>query len=220
MLAATKALLTRPTAAPSGGVGSVSYTSFPTKPAGSLDVLITTGAGAAIVSGTTLTEGNSITTASASYNSGLVLPDVMAVTTTISVTITVGALSTAANTRSVGAGVFSADGTKGVYIRFNSQSATASLFSWTGGTEATATSLASQLATAGDTLTLTGTLAAGVWTWTVKKNGGADITGLTWADSAHVIDLPGNRPAMVFRHQYAGGQFPSRGVAALSATAA
>lgn len=219
MFAASKTLLTRPTTAPGGGLGSTSYASFPTKPTGSIDVLQTSGAGAAVVSGTTLTEGNSITT-SGSYNSALVLPDVMNANTTISVTITVGALSSAANNRQVGAGVFSADGTKGVYVRFASQSANAILAIWSGGAETQETSLASQVATAGDTLTLTGTLSGGVWTWTVSKNGGAAISGLTWADSAHVMDLPGNHPAMMFRHNYSGGQFPSRGVSALSATAA
>ncbi len=222
MFAAKDLLLTRPTAAPpgGGGVGSASYASFPSVPAGTVHVAVTTGAGVpAIVSGTTLQEGNSILT-NGGYNSHFVLPDIMAVTTVISVTITVGALSVAANNRGVGPGVFSSDGTKGVYFRFNSQSATATLVSFQSGAETTQMSLASQVAVPADTLTLTGTLSGGVWTWTVKKNGGADISGLTWPDSGHVIDLPGNRVGASFRHQYASGQAPSRGVAALSATAA
>lgn len=201
------------------GVTTLTYASFPSIPVGTVHVASTTGAGVpAIVSGTTLQEGNSITT-NGGYNSHLVLPDVMAVTTTISVTVTVGALSVAANNRGVGPGVFSADGAKGVYVRFNSQSATATLATWSGGTETSRTT-STQVAVPGDTITLTGTLSAGVWTWTVKKNGGADIAGFTWPDSGHAIDLPGPRVGSAFRHQYASGQAPSRGVAALTATAA
>lgn len=215
-------MMTRPTAAPSGpsGVTSVAYPSFTVVPAGALNVLQTANAGNAIVSGTTLQEGNNAGTTTGGYNSVLVLPDTMAITTSVSVTVTVGARSTAANNRAVGGGLFSADGTKGVYIRFPGASGTATLCTWSGGVEAQPKT-STQTGTAGDTLTLTGTLGAvtaGVWTWTVSKNGGAAIAALSWDDASHVVDLPGNRPAAAFRHQYSGGQFPSRGVAALSAT--
>lgn len=216
MFAALKALFTRPTSA--GPVTSVAYSSFPSVPSGSVNVLMTAGAGNAIISGTTMQEGNSSTGAT-SYDSSLVLPDVMAVTTTISVTITVGALSVVANNRFVGAAIFSADGSKGIYVRFPSQSGTASLQTWQSGAS-TSQKTSTQVATTGDTITITGTLSAGVWTWTVKKNGGADITALTFADTTHIIDLPGAHPTCYFRHVYSGGQFPSRGISALSASAA
>lgn len=200
------------------GVTTLSYPSFPSIPVGSLDVAMTVGAGATGVSGTTLLEGNSITT-SAGYDSALVLPDVMAVTTTISVTVTIGALGVASNVRGNGGGVFAADGTKGVYVFIPSASGNCRVHSFASGTVSNRT-LSTQVGVPGDTVTLTGTLAAGVWTWTVKKNGGADISALTWADSGHLIDLPGPRVAPIFRHQYSGSQLTSRGVAALSATAA
>lgn len=215
MFAAKNVLLTIPSGAPPAS--SVSYPSFSSRPTGSVDVAQTAGAGAAIISGATLQEGSS-TASNGGYNSLFVLPDVLSITATVSITVTVGALSVVANNRAVGCGIASADGSKAVYIRFASQSSTASINSWAGGTE-TSRGTSTQLATAGDTLTLTGTLSAGVWTWTVKKNGGADIAALTWADSTHAIDLPGYKPAIAFRHQYASGQAPSRGVAALSATA-
>lgn len=219
MFAALKALFTRPTSA--GPVTSVAYPSFPSIPSGSVNAIMTSGAGNAIVSGTTLQEGNS-SNATTNFDSALVLPDVLAITTTVSVTVTVGALSVAANNRFVGAALFTADGTKGIYVRFPSQSGTASLQTFQSGTSSSQKT-STQVAVPGDTITLTGTLGAvtaGVWTWTVKKNGGSNIAALQFDDSAHVIDLPGAHPAPYFRHVFSGGQFPSRGVAALSATAA
>lgn len=205
----------------SSPVGSGSYPSFPSVPAGSLNVAQTVGAGNAQTVSNTLQEGNSSTT-NGGYNSILVLPDTMSVTTSVTVTVTVGALSVVANNRGVGPGIFSADGTKGIYVRINSQSSTAALCYWSGGVE-TQPKTSTQVATAGDTITITGTygsVTAGCWTWTVKKNGGTDIAAFTWTDSANLIDLPGVKPAVAFRHQYAAGQAPSRGVAALSFAAA
>lgn len=186
-----------------------------------VDVAITAGAPipSVLIGGNTLREGT-LASGSGGYNSIAVMPTVMDVTTTISVTVTVGALDAAANNRAVGAGVFSADGSEGVYIRFASASGTATLNRWTGGTETQCTSAGSQLANTGDTLTLTGTLSAGEWTWTVKKNGGSDIAALTWADSGHAIDLPGPNPGIAFRTQRSGSNFYSRGVTAIAATAA
>lgn len=198
-------------------VTTVTYASFASKPSGSLDVAMTTGAGTVSVSGTTLIEGNSITSTSG-YDSALVLPDVMAVTTTISVTATIGALGVSSNVRGNGCGVFSADGTKGVYIFVPSASGNCRVHSYAAGTVTNRT-LSTQVCAPGDTITITGTLSSGTWTWTVKKNGGADIAALTWADTGHAMDLPGARVGPIFRHQYSGSQLISRGVAALSATA-
>lgn len=144
----------------------------------------------------------------------------MAITASISVTVTVGSLDSAANNRAVGPGIFSPDGSSGIYVRFASASSTASLITWNGTVETTRTSLGSQVANTGDTITLTGTLSGGVWTWTVKKNGGADIGSLTWADSGHAIDLPGSKVGVAFRHQYSGSNFYSRGVTNITAAAA
>ena len=196
----------------------MTYLSFPAKPAGTVDLLITPGAGPSRVVSNTLQESNS-TAVNGGYNCAAILPDLMAIATSVSVTITVGSLSVAANNRSVGPGVFAADGSKGIYLRFASQSSTAVLIAWNGTSE-TQLKSSTQVASPGDTVTLTGTLSAGIWTWTVKKNGGADIAAFTWSDTAHTIDLPGMKPGIAFRHQYASAQASSRGVSALSATAA
>lgn len=199
-----------------GGATSVSYASFPTKPAGIVDVAVTAGAGASTVSSNTLVEGNSAAS-TAGYNSVAVLPDVMA-SSLFAVTVTVGALSVAANNRGVGPGASSADGSVCVYARLASQSTTAAIFTCIGGVETQRASVASQLANTGDTITLTPTVTGGVVTWTATKNGAPIGAGLSWEDSGHVVDLPGPHPAVAFRHQYSGGQFTSRGVSALSAT--
>lgn len=198
-----------------GGATTVSYPSFPTKPVGSVDVLITAGAGAAVVSANTLVEGNSATS-TAGYNSAVVLPDVMA-SSLFSVTVTVGGLGSASNNRAVGPGAFSADGSVGVYARLAAQSSTATINSWVGGVETPRASVSSQLANTGDTLTLTPTVTAGVVKWTVTKNGAPIGAGLFWEDTAHAVDLPGAHPGVAFRHQYSAGQLGSRGVSALSA---
>lgn len=134
--------------------------------------------------------------------------------------VTVGSLNVAANNRAVGPGIFSASGNSGIYLRFASSSSTAALLSWNGSTESTRTSLGSQSATPGDTITLTGTLSGGVWTWTAKKNSGSPIASLTWEDSGHLVDLPGLKPSIAFRTQRSGSNFYSRGVTAITATAA
>ena len=215
---AVTAAVIESSASQAAALTALNYSFADGKPGGMVDVAVTAGAGISQVVSSTLQESNS-TAVNGGYNSVAVMPDSMAVTTTISVTVTVGSLSVTANNRAVGPGVFSADGTKGVYFRFASQSSTAVLCSWSGGTESTQKSLASQVASAGDTLTLTGTLSGGAWTWTCKKNGGADIVGLTWADSSHVIDLPGVKPGVAFRHQYSSSQYGSRGVTNIAATA-
>lgn len=199
-------------------LANLNYSFSSGKPGGMVDVALTAGAGPTVVTSNTLREGNS-TASNGGYNSVAIMPDSMAIATSISITVTVGSLSVVANNRSVGPGIFSADGSRGIYLRFASQSATATLNTWVSGTGETPQKTSTQVATAGDTLTLTGTLSGGVWTWTVKKNG-TDIPAFTWSDSAHVIDLPGVKPGIAFRHQYAAGQAPSRGVTNITATAA
>lgn len=199
---------------------SLAYSFADGKPAGMVDVIVTAGAQPSVISGVALREGAMSSGASGGYNSHAVLPSLMAITTTISITVTVGSLDSAANNRAVGPGIFSTDGMSGIYVRLASSSSTASLITWNGTAETTRTSLGSQSANTGDTITLTGTLSGGVWTWTVKKNSGADIGSLTWADSGHAIDLPGYKPGIAFRHQYSGGNYYSRGVTNIVATAA
>ena len=199
---------------------SLAYSFADGKPAGMVDVIVTAGAQPTVISGVALREGAMSSGASGGYNSHAVMPSLMAITTTISITVTVGSLDSAANNRAVGPGIFSADGMSGIYVRFASSSSTASLITWNGTAETTRKSLGSQAANTGDTITLTGTLSGGVWTWTVKKNSGADIGSLTWADSGHAIDLPGYKPGIAFRHQYSGSNYYSRGVTNIVATAA
>lgn len=204
------------TVTPSIGMGAkatTTYSSFPTVPAGTVNVAITSGAGAVQASSNTLQEGNCLAS-NGPYYSAAVLPDSMA-TDLFSVEVTVGALSGAASDRGVGAGVFSADGTVGVATIWQASSSTAVIRSWSGGSFTTQASLGSQTANAGALIKLVPSVSAGVVTWTVYLNGVA--TSLTWTDSAHLVDLPGRHPAAMFRRAYNFGQYPSRGVAALTA---
>lgn len=203
----------------SGPLTNLNHSFADGKPPGTVDVIVTAGAQPSVISGVALREG-AMSSGSGGYNSHAVMPYSMAITATISVTVTVGSLDAAANNRAVGPGIFSSDGSSGIYVRFASASSTASLITWNGTAETTRTSLGSQVANTGDTITLTGTLSGGVWTWTVKKNGGADIGSLTWADSGHAIDLPGSKVGVAFRHQYSGSNFYSRGVTNIAAAAA
>jgi len=196
-----------------GGTTSLDYYFTSGKPGGMVDVEVTPSTGTTptvIVDSTTLREG-AMTSGSGGYNLHAVMPTDMTIATSISVTVTVGSYSSDANNRAVGPGVFSSDGSSGVYVRFASFSSSCVLYTWDGSSE-TSRATSSQRATAGDTATLTGTLSSGTWTWTVKKNGGDDIAALTWADSGHVIDLPGSHPGIAFRTQRSGSNFYSRGV--------
>lgn len=204
----------------SGPLTNLNHSFADGKPPGTVDVIVTAGARPSVISGVALREGAMSSGSTGGYNSHAVLPHSMAITASISVTVTVGSLDSAANNRAVGPGVFSPDGSSGIYVRFASASSTASLITWNGTAETTRASLGSQVANTGDTITLTGTLSGGVWTWKVKKNGGADIGSLTWADSGHAVDLPGSKPGVAFRHQYSGSNFYSRGVTNITAAAA
>lgn len=207
----------------SGPLTNLNHSFADGKPPGTVDVIVTAGAQPSVISGVALREGAMSSGSTGGYNSHAVLPHSMAITASISVTVTVGSLDSAANNRAVGPGVFSPDGSSGIYVRFASASSTASLISWNGTTETTRASLGSQVANTGDTITLTGTLSGGVWTWTATKNigsGGTPIAGLTWPDSGHAVDLPGFKPGVAFRHQYSGSNFYSRGVTNITAAAA
>lgn len=201
-----------------GGTTSLNYSFSSGRPGGMVDVQTTAANGTTptvIINGTTLREG-SLLSGSGGYNLHSVMPDVMSITNSIAVSVTVGALDSAANNRAVGPGVFSADGSKGVYLRFASASSTASLITWNGTAETTQKT-STQTANSGTVIWLTGTLSAGTWSWTVKLNAGSDIAALTWADSGHVVDLPGYQPGIAFRTQRSGSNFYSRGVTTITA---
>lgn len=190
------------------------YASFPTVPAGTVGVALNSGAGGVQATSNTLQEGSSAASNSGYYTAA-VLPDAMA-TDFFSVEATVGALSGAAGDRGVGPGVFSADGSAGVMTFWPASNGTAYIHSRSGGAFTQRASLGSQAANTGARIRLVPSVSAGVVTWTVYLD---DVpTTLTWTDSSHVVDLPGRHPAAVFRRQYNFGQYPSRGVSALTAT--
>lgn len=205
------------TVTPSIGMSAkvtTTYASFPTVPAGTVNVALNSGAGAVQASSNTLQEGNALQS-NAPYHSAAVLPDSMA-TDLFSVAATVGALSGTANDRHTGAGVFSADGTAGVMTFWPSSSGTATIHTRVGGTFTERASRGSSTANTGDVIKLVPTVTDGVVTWTVHLNGVP--TSLTWTDSGHLVDLPGRHPATVFRRVYVfPSQYPSRGVSALTA---
>lgn len=192
---------------------TMTYSSFPAVPSGTVSVALNSGAGSVQASSNTLQEGNSAASNSGYYTAA-VLPEAMA-TDVFSVEATVGALSGAAGDRGVGPGVFSADGSVGVMTFVPASSGTAYIHSRSGGAFTQRASLGSQTANTGALIKLVPTVSAGVVTWTVWLNGVA--TSLTWTDSGHLVDLPGRHPAAVFRHQYNFAQYPSRGVSALTA---
>jgi hypothetical protein len=122
--AAAVGLTVTPTLTVSAKV-TTTYDSFPTVPAGTVNVALNNGAGAVQASSNTLQEG-SCTASNATYRSVAVLPDSMA-TDLFWVEVKVGALSGAAGDRNVGAGAFSADGTKGVVTLWPASSNTATI---------------------------------------------------------------------------------------------
>lgn len=191
----------------------ITYPSFPSVPAGTVSVALNSGAGSVQVSSNTLQEGNSAASNSGYYTAA-VLPDAMA-TDVFAVEATVGALSGAAGDRGVGPGLFSADGTAGVMTFWPASSGTAYIHSRSGGAFTQRASVGSQTANTGAVIRLVPTVSGGVVTWNVYLNG--VLTGLSWVDSTHLVDLPGRHPAAVFRHQYNFGQYPSRGISALTA---
>lgn len=202
--------------ASSGAVAkkTISYASFPSVPAGTLDVAITSGAGVVGVTSNALRENNSTAT-NATYRSAAVLPDAMS-SSLFACTVTNANLST--TDRGIGPGCFSADGTKGVYAIMCGNTNAHRIYSWAGGVNTSQVTAGTPVFTTSstDTLTLSPSVAAGVVTWTLLKNGGS--TGLFWTDSAHVVDLPGPHPAACFQRFYSGGHFPSPGIKALTAT--
>lgn len=189
-----------------------SYASFPSKPAGIVDVAMTVGAGASTVNSNVFTEGNSTATGG-SYFSAAVFPDEMG---TSLYAPRVRNANRAVSDRGIGCGMANSAGTSIVYFIMCGNSTAASIQTWVGGTRAIQTSQSGLFSTSSsDWLSLVPTLESGHYRYTVHKN--ASATALSWLDSADLIGVPGKHPCVTFRHSYSGGQFPSQGVAAFSA---
>ena len=190
---------------------SVSYASFPSVPVG-LNVAMTTGAGTARVASNVMYENNS-TASNATYYSAYVFPETMH-TPLFSMTATNNAAST--TSRGIGAGMFSDDGTKGVFVIICGNTTNCRIFSYSSGTVTAQGTASSQFSTtSGDLIKLQPSISSGVVTWSVYKNG--TLLTCTWTDSSHVMDLPGRRFAACFRHEYNTGQFSSPGIKAMAA---
>ncbi len=193
---------------------SVSYTSFPTLPAKGFDVIITPNAGPAQVVSNILRESNNTGTTTQAYFSAFVFPEVMH-TPLFSITAGNAALST--TDRGIGAGMFSADGTKGVFFIIAGNTTPLRIYSWTGGTATVQGTTSNQFSTSSsDLIRLQPSMSgSGVVTWNIYKNG--TLQTATWTDSSHVIDLPGRRFGACFRHAYSNGQFASPGIKSMAA---
>lgn len=191
---------------------SVTYASFPTKPAGIVDVAITVGAGASTVAANVLTESNS-SASNGSYFSAAVFPDQMA--TNLYVPRIRNAYRNTSD-RGIGCGMSNASGTSIVYFIMAGNSTAATIQTWAGGTRTNQASLGGLFSTSSaDMLSLVPAVESGHYRYTVYKNGSA--TALTWLDSTDVIGVPGKYPCGTFRHSYSSGQFVSQGIGALYA---
>jgi hypothetical protein len=195
------------------GKKSYNYTfSGTTKPAGIIDVAINAGAGTTSVSGGIIREGNS-TASNGTYHTASIWGNVMN-TSYYTVSATNGALST--TNRGFGPGMSDSAGTKIVYVIVCSNTSAATIQTFVSGTVTTQASLAGLYATTStDIITLVPTVSAGLYTYTVYKNG--SVTALTWTDSSSVVGLPGRYPCGVFKHIYSSGQFTSPGIRAYAA---
>lgn len=191
---------------------SVSYPSFPTLPAQGFNVAITTGAGSVTAVSNNLREGNSII-ANGTYFSAFVFSEVMH---TPLFTITAGNAALSTTDRGIGAGMFSDDGTKGVFFIICGNGTPCRIYSWTGGVATIQGTTSNQFSTSSsDLIRLQPSMSAGVVTWNVYRN--ATLLGCNWTDSTHIMDLPGRRFGAVFRRLYSNGQFPSPGVKSMAA---
>lgn len=194
---------------------TLNYT-FTALPTGLVDVAITAGAGVAAINSNAIRE-TARSSGSGYFYSAALMPVDMG-TELFVVTVTNAAQSS--SQRGVGAGVFSADGTKGVFCIFKGNTSGPELNTWVGGVMTTQATVSGVYSTSSsDQLALEPSVDVdGVVTWTVTKNGGAVGAGLSWTDDGHLIDLPGKRAATCFKHQYSGGEFYSPGISALTAS--
>lgn len=118
--------------------------------------------------------------------------------------------------RQSGIGIFSADGTKGVYVQArNSGQGNGQICTVINGTVVNRVDASGLNWAAGNTFRFWPTVdsVSGIVTWNLWKNGAAYYT---WIDSGNVIGLPGNNAAMIFHHIYSGGHYSSPGLASLS----
>lgn len=191
---------------------SVSYASFPALPAKGFDVTITSGAGTVTAVSNNLREGNSIAS-NGIYFSAYVFSEVMH---TPLFTVTAGNAALSSTDRGIGAGMFSDDGTKGVFFIICGNTTPCRIYSWTGGTATVQGTTSNQFSTSSsDLIKLQPSMSSGVVTWNIYRNG--TLLNATWTDSSHVIDLPGRRFGGVFRRAYSNGQFASPGIKSMAA---
>lgn len=191
---------------------SIEYLSFPSKPAGIVDVAMTAGAGASLVSSNVLTEGNS-SASGGTYFSAAVFPDEM---NTSLYAPRVRNANRAVSDRGIGCGMSNSSGTSIVYFIMSGNSVAATIQTWVGGTRTNQVSQGSLFSSSNaDWLSLVPSIESGHYRYTVYKNGSA--TALTWLDSTDVIGIPGKYPCATFRHSYSGGQFASPGITSLTA---
>lgn len=198
-----------------GAVKHHTYT-FTSVPTGTVGVALTSGAGVTpTISSSAIREGAS-STSNNDYYSAAVMPVNMG-TNFFSCTVTNADQAT--SSRGNGPGCFKSDGTIGVFAMFCGNTSTATIWSWVGGVLTLQATCSTNVysTVGGDLLGLVPSVTGGVVTWTATKNGTA--IPLTWTDSSHVVDLPGNNPAVAFKHQVVSG-FPYYGPGASALTAA
>lgn len=189
----------------------VDYPTFSVLPVLGFDVAFTAGAGAATVTSSALRESNGTTT-NPSF-SAYVFPEVMH-TPLFSVTVGNARIGAVTSSRGIGGGMFSDDGTKGVFFIMTGNTIACRIYTYESGTLTVRGTSSNQFTTSGsDLIQLRPSVSAGVVTWNIFKNGVQQ--NANWTDSTHIMDLPGRRFGVCFRHEYSFGHYPSPGIKSL-----
>lgn len=188
-----------------------------TIPAGSVQVkMVSSSQGDMYIqspgSGGYLIENNGTSTTSTQYGA-MVFPASLATNIT---KISFTNAFTVTSDRGNGTGLFSANGTRGVFFIICGNTSAATIHTWDGTSRVQRASLAGLYSTsASDVIDMRNTISGGIVTWTVYKNNSA--TSLTWTDSSNLFDIPGRYPAATFKHTYSGGHFKSPGIKRVTA---
>lgn len=191
----------------------VSYPSFTVVPVQGFNVAITSGAGAATVTSSALRESNG-TTASSSL-SAYVFAEVMH-TPLFTVTIGNARIGAVTSSRGIGGGMFSDDGTRGVFFIMAGNTTPCRIYTYESGTATIRGTTSNQFTTSSsDLIQLRPSISSGVVTWNIYRNG--VLMNANWTDNTHIMDLPGRRFGACFRHEYSGGHFPSPGIKSVEA---
>lgn len=195
---------------------SVSLTfSGTTKPAAFVDV----GLGANAPTSTTMSGGilkeNAPAAVDGTYYTITIWGDQMG-TTFYSSEVTNGA-SGPSSDRGIGPGMANAAGTLALFAIVFANTTAARLFFWNGTTLTQVGTTQATFSSSGtDTLKLVPSLSAGVWTYTLWKNGVA--TTVAWTDSSAQFSPPPKYPCGAFRRiRSAGAAYPSPGIKAYAA---